>query len=393
MSSSLPRVILKRNEEKRILQGHPWIYGNEISRIEGNPAPGGIVDAVTSRGLFLGRGYYNEKSAIRIRLLTRRAEPIDRDFFHKRIKLAWQYRRDIGYTECCRVIFGEADRLPGLVVDKFGPYLCVQTLALGIDNYKDVIVELLEEVIEPLGIYERNDVSVRKKEGLPLVTGFLKGPFDTRVVVTENGIPVEVDLAGGNKTGYFLDQRENHLAVERISSGRDILDAFCHTGGFTLHALRGGARHVVCVDISADAIAGLAKNTEHNGWSDRVTPVTANVFDLLRQYEADGRTFDMIVLDPPAFAKSRSALDGAYRGYKEINLRAFKMLRPGGILVSCSCSYHMHEHTFLRMLADAAADAEVTARITEIRGQAPDHPVLLGYDESRYLTCVILKLA
>lgn len=386
------KVFLKKKREARLDSGHPWVFDNEIDEVKGEYEPGDIVDVYTSRKRFIGRGYINPNSKIRVRILTRQKEEINKEFFKKRILQAWEYRKRMVDTSSCRVIFGEADFLPGLIVDKFDDYLSIQTLSLGIEKYKDVIVEVLDEVLEPKGIYERNDVQIRELEGLEQKKGFIKGPFNTDVAIMENHIKMMVDIENGQKTGYFLDQRENRMVLQSLVKDARVLDTFTHTGGFALHAASFGAKEVVAADISEHAIEFVKKNAELNELSDRITGVTANVFDLLREYEIKKEQFDVIILDPPAFTKSRSALAGAYRGYKEINLRAMKILPVGGFLVTCSCSHHMMPDIFMKMIEEAARDARRTLRQIEVRTQAKDHPILMGYDESLYLKCVVVQV-
>jgi len=388
----LARAMLRKGEEQRILLGHPWVFDNEILSISGECADGGIIDVISAGGKFLGRGYFNPKSKITVRILTREDEEINRAFFEKRIVAAWEYRKRVADINCCRVIFSEADLLPALIVDKFGDYLSVQTLALGIDVHKEMLIDILDGLISPKGIFERNDVPVREKEGLAQQKGFLKGKFDTTVEIIENGNRMLVDIENGQKTGYFLDQRENRAAIAPYVAGADVLDAFCHTGGFAVHAARYGAKSVEAVDISEHAIDYARRNAALNGFEGVINGVVGNVFDILKEYDTSGRQFDTIILDPPAFCKSRAALNGAYRGYKEINLRAMKLLRAGGFLITCSCSHYMLPQLFTKMLTEAAADSKRIIRQIEFRAQSKDHPVLLGEAESLYLKCVILQV-
>lgn len=388
----MAKVILKKGEEDRILLGHPWVFGNEVRGIEGAIQPGDIVDVYDSRNHYLGSGYINPQSKILVRLLTRDHEEINREFFRKKIQQAWDYRKKLVDTSSCRVIFGEADFLPALIVDKFGDYLSIQTLSLGIEKYKDMIVELLEEIIEPKGIYERNDVQIREKEGLDQKKGFIKGPFDTNVEIMENEVKMLVDIENGQKTGYFLDQRENRAALKPFVKGARVLDTFTHTGGFALHAAHYGASEVTAVDISEHAIEYVKKNAELNGLQDKIKGVVGNVFDVLKEYQLAEEKFDVVILDPPAFCKTKAAVEGAYRGYKDINLRGMKIVKPGGFLVTCSCSHYMYPGLFMEMLQDAAKDAKRMVRQVEFRTQAKDHPVLYGSDESMYLKCVILQV-
>lgn len=388
----MTKIILKKGEEKRIQMGHPWVFDNEVKSIEGSYEPADIVDVHDFKGGFLGRGYINPKSKILVRILTRQQEEINKEFFRRRINNAWEYRKKFVDTSSCRVIFGEADLLPALIVDKFGDYLSVQTLALGIEKYKDIIIELLQEIIQPKGIFERNDVQIREKEGLEQKKGYLLGKFDPIVEIMENEIKMLVDIENGQKTGYFLDQRENHAAIRPFVKDARVLDTFTHTGGFALHAAYYGAKEVTAVDISEHAIEYVQKNAELNGLQDRVNGVVANVFDYLKECQVKNEKYDVVILDPPAFCKTKSALEGAYRGYKEINLRGMKLVKPGGFLVTCSCSHYMIPSLFEEMLLDAARDAKKIIRQVEFRTQAKDHPILMGSNESLYLKCYILQV-
>jgi 23S rRNA (cytosine1962-C5)-methyltransferase len=382
-----------RDDRERIRRGHPWVFASQVMRTEGHAAPGDIVQVVDVRQGPLGQGYHNQSSQIRVRMLTTDpGERIDAGFFHGRLQRAWDLRQRLGRTAHCRVVFGEADGLPALVVDKFGGVLVLQTLALGIDRWKDDIVRSLRELIAPEGIYERNDVPVRGKEGLPMQRGPVGEAFDTRLVVEEYGLHFEVDVATGQKTGHFLDQVDNHAAMALVARGQRVLDCFTHTGGFALHAAHHGASEVTGIDISADAVLQAARNAERNGLHQRCRFQEGNVFDHLVEAAREGRTWDVVVLDPPAFAKSRAAMDKAWRGYKEINLRAMKCLPPGGFLVTSSCSQHMTPELFRRMVEEAARDAG--RRLVQIHagGQPPDHPVHWSIPETEYLKCLYLQV-
>jgi len=389
---TMAKVILKKKEHIDVVRGFPWVYDNEIERIEGNFSPGDVVDIYDITNTFLGRGYINPKSKITVRVLTRKEEEIDKEFFFKRIIQAWEYRKKLVDTRSCRIVFGEADMLPGLIVDKFEDILVIQTLALGIDRFKDIIVEVLDEIFQPRGIYERNDVPVREVEGLPQKKGFLKGVFDTKVEIEENGLKLIVDVENGQKTGYFLDQRENRNALKGIVDGAEVLDAFCYTGSFALHAVKFGAKKVIAIDSSAPALELAKKNAELNGFEEKIEFIEGNVFDILRDFYKSGRVFDVIILDPPAFAKTQRHIEGAIRGYKEINLRAIKMIRDGGFLVTCSCSQHITPEIFQRIIDSARIDANKILRLVEFRTQAKDHPILLSYPESLYLKCGIYQV-
>lgn len=387
-------VILRNTNIKRILSGHPWVYKTEIDKIEGEYIPGGIVNVYSHKREFIGKGYINLKSMITVRLLTRnKNEEINEDFFRKRIQNAWDYRKRImNDLNSCRVIYAEADFLPALIVDKFGNYLVLQTLALGIEKYKDTIVKLLIEIINPDGIFERNDVNVRELEGLPQKKGYLYGKFDTLQQFEENGIRFLIDLENGQKTGYFLDQKENRAAIRNYVKDADVLDCFSHTGSFTLHALHYGAKSVETVDISKEAIEIAKKNVSLNGYQNRCKFICSNAFDLLRSYDNENRKFDTVILDPPAFTKSRETVKDAIRGYKEINLRGLKIIKSGGFLITCSCSQHIRPDMFLNIIKDAAYDAGKTIRLIEQRTQSKDHPILLASEETQYLKCLILQV-
>ncbi len=386
------RVILKKGVHTKIVHGVPWIYDNEILSVKRDFSPGDVVDIYDTGGSFIGRGYINPNSKIRVRVLTRKEEEIDKEFFRERILRAWEYRKKLVDTRSCRVVFAEADFLPALIVDKFEDILVIQTLALGIDRFKDVIVEVLDEIIQPRGIYERNDVPVREVEGIPQVKGFLKGDFDPLVEIEENGIRIIVDVENGQKTGYFLDQRENRMALKGIVDGAEVLDAFCYTGSFALHALKYGAADVTAIDISSSSLELARKNAEINGFSEKIDFMEGNVFDILRDFQKSGRTFDVVILDPPAFTKSQKMVGNALRGYKEINLRAIKIIRDGGFLVTCSCSQHITSELFQGMIEDASFDSDRILRLVEFRNQAKDHPILLPHPESLYLKCGIYQV-
>ncbi|ACI20156.1 class I SAM-dependent rRNA methyltransferase [Dictyoglomus thermophilum] len=386
------KVLLKKGVHTKIVRGNPWIYDNEILKVEGDFSPGDVVDIYDSSKSFIGRGFINPNSKIRVRVVTRKEEEINKDFFRERILKAWEYRKKVVDVDSCRVVFAEADFLPGLIVDKFSDVLVIQTLALGIDRFKEVIVEVLDEIFNPIGIYERNDVSVRELEGLPQVKGFLKGRFDTKVEILENGVKMIVDVENGQKTGYFLDQRENRASLKGLVDGAEVLDVFCYTGGFSLHALKYGASKVIAVDSSSTALEMAKENAKINGFIDKIEFIEENAFDLLRRFHKEGKTFDVVILDPPAFAKSSKNLDGALRGYKEINLRAMKIIRDGGFLITCSCSQHVTRELFEKVIESASFDANRLLRLVEFRYQAKDHPILLSHPESLYLKCGIYQV-
>jgi 23S rRNA (cytosine1962-C5)-methyltransferase len=383
---------LVKRKEKRTEYGHPWIFRSDIDHVRGDLEPGDIVDVHDHKDKFLGRGYMNPGSQITIRMLTNIREDIDYDFFYRRILAAWEYRKKVADIDCCRVVFAEADLLPALIVDKYSDCLVVQTLALGIEKYLVQITGILNAVIKPLAIYERNDVPIRALEGLEPRKGFLSGSCDTKIRIRENGILFDADIENGQKTGYFLDQKENRLAIKPFVKDAKVLDCFCHTGSFAIHAAHFGARDVLGIDSSELAVGLAAGNAAINSLGDVCRFEEANVFEKLREYDDRNERFDVIILDPPAFTKSKKTVEGAIRGYKEINLRAMKILSEGGFLVTCSCSQHMDSELFLDILYDSAIDAKRTARLIEYRSQAKDHPVLLASEETGYLKCAILQI-
>lgn len=389
----MARAILRRGKDRRLKDGHPWVYAGEIERVEGGFNPGDIVDVVNSAGFFLGRGYLNPSSQIAIRVLTWRDEAIDEGFFHRRIARALDYRRRVmPEATSFRVVFGEGDFLPALIVDKYEDHVVLQTLALGMDQRKDWILAAIQELLKPRVIYERNDVAVRELEGLPVQKGPLLGVPDGEFLIRENGLAFHVDVVEGQKTGYFLDQKENRRAIAPFVDGARVLDAFCNTGTFSIHAAHYGAKEVTGLDISEPAVRTAYRNAAVNGLGERCRFEVGNAFDLLRKYADEKVAFDTVILDPPAFAKNRQALAGAVRGYKEINLRAMKLLPPGGVLITCSCSHHMTEDLFVDTVLMAARDAKKELRRVALRTQAADHPILLGVKETYYLKCLVLQV-
>ena len=386
--------LLKRISD-RVANGHPWVFGNELNeKREGDPQPGDIVELFSSNGSFVGRGYYNPASQIQIRLLTRdRAEMIDAAFFRRRIAEAWAYRQQLGYRQNCRLIFGEADGLPALIIDKFGDYFSVQTLALGMDRWKPEIVAALQAIFSPAGIFERNDVPVRELEGMEQQKGFLSAPFDTNIVIEENGLRFNVDLENGQKTGYFLDQQDNRRAIQNIVQGADVLGAFTYTGTFEIHAGHYGAKSVLGLDISADAVQQANKNAVLNGLEDKVRFETANAFDALKKWSKEGeRSYDVVMLDPPAFTKNRASIAKAITGYKEINLRGMKLIKPGGFLVTSSCTHLVGPEEFKKAIAAAAKDAKRTLRQVDWQTQSADHPIVWGIPATQYLKFLIVQV-
>ena len=384
--------IFVNDTQDRIRHGHPWIFATQIVKEEGSYEAGDVVQVLDARRRPLGQGYINPSSMIRVRLLTTLLEDrVNKAFLRQRILEAWNYRAQMGCTGSFRVVFGEADLLPGLVVDKFNDVLSVQFLTLGMERWKDVVIEVLNEVVKPAGIYLRNDVPIREKEGLQQEKGPVGAAFNTDLIIDENGLKVHVDVAGGQKTGHFLDQVQNHAAMARISKDQRVLDCFTHTGGFGLHAAQYGAKEVLGLDISEDAVKQATRNAATNNLANCRFEV-ANVFDHLAELSRTGKQWDVIVLDPPAFVKSRGAIDNAYRGYKKINLRAMKCISSGGFLVTCSCSQHMTTDLFRKMVAEASRDAGRRVREVYYGTQPPDHPILWGVPETHYLKCFILEV-
>ena len=401
-----PRITITPKGEAALTGGHPWVYEGEVTAADGTPEDGGLVDVVSRRGSWLGCGFYNSHSRIRVRLVSRNANDDFSDaFWERRIRYAWNYRKTVmGETDsrCCRVIFGEADLFPGLTVDRFESVLVTQTLSLGMERIKDRLFPLLAKVLredgqEIRGIYERNDVALREREGMTQNKGWypLPGetpPETTTVDITENGIVYTVDFENGQKTGFFLDQKYNRLAVAKLAKGKTVLDCFTHTGSFALNAAKGGAAHVTAVDVSEFAVQCAAENARRNGLETVMDCVAANVFDLLPELEKQPRKYDFIILDPPAFTKSRKTVANAMTGYKEINYRAMKLLPRGGYLATCSCSHFATEELFIKMLRSAARDAGVQLRQIECRQQCADHPILWGVEETNYLKLFIFQV-
>ena len=387
----MAKVTLRKTRETRVRGGHPWIYASEIEKVDGEFEAGDIVDVCDFRGKFIGRGFYNPQSQISLRILTRNDEPCDRAFFAKRIRDAWEYRKLLCDPNSCRLIYSESDFLPGLVVDKFGDVLALQSLSLGVDRIKDMICDLLMEIVQPAGIWERSDVPVRRLEGMEQTTGLLRGTVPDRVDMVENGIHFLVDVKNGQKTGFFLDQKENRAAIAPLCRSARVLDCFCHNGSFSLHAAKFGASDVLGVDISEEALEVARENAKLNGL-ENVRFEAHNCFDHLRELTDEGAQFDLVILDPPAFTKNKAALQSALRGYKEINLRGLKLVRPGGFLVTCSCSQHVLPEVFQDMVNQAARDAKKRIRLVEFRTQGKDHPILPQAVETKYLKCMILQV-
>lgn len=387
------RVYLKKNEEKRIASGHPWVYANEVQRIEGEGKNGDLAVVYDFKGNFIGKGFINHLSKILVRIFIRnKNEDVNKELFKERIKIAAEYRKKLGYSNCYRVVFGEADNLPALIIDKYSDVFSIQILSLGMDRHKDKIIDALVELFSPRGIYERSDAEVRKKEGLPLFKGKIYGDFDTRVVIEENGLKMIADVENGQKTGYFLDQKENRLAVRRYAKNARVLDCFCNVGGFSLNAAKGGAKEVIALDISEKALSDVRENAKLNGLEDIVRTECGDVFEKLREYKQNGEKFDLVVLDPPAFCKSANDVKNAYKGYKDINILGLKLVNKGGFLVTASCSHYMTATLFEKMLKEASRESGRTVRVAEIKSQAPDHPALLAADETTYLKFYVLHV-
>lgn len=393
------KVILKKGEGRTIKSGGAWIFDNEIASEEGNFEDGDIIQVEDFDGFFLGYGFINHHSKIRVRMLSRwRKEPIDADFIRERVRKAWDYRKKVIDTSSCRVIFGEADWLPGIVVDKYEDVLVVESLALGIDRLKMMILDdlkecLAEDGIRIRGIYERSDAPVRRKEGLAPVKGFIGEEFDPNVEICENGVKYIVDVANGQKTGFFLDQKMNRLAMQPLCRGAKVLDCFTHMGTFALNAGLGGAREVTGVDISEFAVKEAERNAKLNGLDQTVKFVCANVLDYLPELEKKGEKYDVVILDPPAFTKSREATKNAIRGYREINMRGLKLVKDGGILATCSCSHFMTQELFTKTIAEAARSAHKRLRQIQFNTQGPDHPILWGAGDSYYLKFYIFEVS
>ena len=387
------QIILRAGKEKRIKAGHLWVYQGEIGIIGIGAKSGQVVEVLDNRGRFLGIGYYNQASQITVRLLTLTRETIDEKFFRSRIRQALEYRKQVKHNVACyRLIFGEGDLLPGLIVDRFEDYLVVQFLTMGMEVIHDLVVQRLVELCNPKGIIERSDLAVRHLEELPERSGCIYGECPTSLVISDNGLKFRIDLLEGQKTGYFLDQSANRAVLAAYAAGRRTLDCFCHVGSFAIHAAAYGASSVLGIDISEDAVNMAIENAGLNHLDEICRFKVANAFDFLRDQAGKKEEYDLIILDPPAFTKSKQTLDSAIRGYKEINLRALKLLTMGGILVTCSCSYHVSTELFWEIIQNAAADTKKRLRLLERRTQGMDHPVLMGVPETEYLKCYIFEV-
>jgi 23S rRNA (cytosine1962-C5)-methyltransferase len=388
----MTKVYLKRKISQRIALGHPWIFNNEVEKIVGPVTAGDIVEVYYGDEQFAGRGYINPASQIIVRLLTRKKEEINADFFLLKIKEAWSYRQKMGYTENCRLIFGEADGLPALIIDKFNDYFVIQTLALGMDMWKPAIVDALNSVFSPKGIYERNDVPVRELEGLTQIKDYLSKPFPTEIIINENGLQFYVNIETGQKTGYFLDQQDNRRAIQHIVKDADVLGAFTYTGTFEIHAAHYGAKSVLGIDISENAVAQANKNAALNKLDHIVKFEAMNAFDVLKSWGKEGRKYDVVMLDPPAFTKSRSNIQKAITGYKEINLRGMKLIKNGGFLVTSSCTNLVSPELFLETINMAAKDARKRIRQVTFQTQSSDHPIIWGMENTHYLKFLIVEV-
>lgn len=391
-------VTLKKGEGRTLKSGGMWVYDNEIDSILGSFENGDIITVHDFDGYFMGYGFINTNSKITIRILSRKKEnQITEDFIERRVRNAWEYRKQTVDTGCCRVIFGEADFLPGIVIDKFSDVLVVESLALGIDKLKPIILEkltkvLAEDGVQIRGIYERSDAKVRLNEGMERFKGFIGEPFDTKVEIVENGVKYIVDVEDGQKTGFFLDQKNNRASIHRISKGKKVLDCFTHTGSFALNAGIAGASSVLGVDASELAVAQARENAALNGLSDTVKFECADVFELLPKLEEEGERFDVVILDPPAFTKSRNSIKNAVKGYREINIRGMKLVKDGGFLATCSCSHFMDPELFAKTIKEAARGAHKRLRQVDFGTQAPDHPILWAAEESYYLKFYVFQV-
>lgn len=385
-------VILNKKIAQRIANGHPWIFNNEVDTIQGEVNAGDIVDVYYYDKKYCGRGYINPKSQILVRLLTRQKEDINEAFFYSKILQAWQYRQKLGYTENCRLIFGEADELPALIIDKFNDYFVLQTLSFGIEKYKQEIVNAINKIFSPKGIYERNDVPVRELEGLEQRKGFLSEQFNTNIIINENGLKFNVDIENGQKTGYFLDQHDNRRSIKDIVKGADVLGAFTYTGTFEIHAAHYGAKSVFGIDISENAVEQANKNAALNGLENICKFEAMNAFDVLKNWSKEGKLYDVVMLDPPAFTKSRATIQKAVTGYKEINLRGMKLLKDGGFLVTSSCTNLVPPDLFLHTIQQAARDAKKKIKQVVFNAQSSDHPIVWGLENTNYLKFLIIEV-
>jgi 23S rRNA (cytosine1962-C5)-methyltransferase len=392
LSAAPPRLVLRKNQDRRIRGGHPWVFSNEVAEVQGAPADGDLVEVSDFRGAFLGRAYYNRRSLICARLLTRGRDDVDEKFFVRRIERALKLREALDPdAAAARLVYGESDQLPGLVVDRYGEWLAVQVLTLGMDLRAELVRAALEQVLRPRGVMRIADSPLRSLEGLPLERGVWWGEVPERVEVALDGLTLEVDLRRGQKTGLYLDQRQNRRRAETRARGQRVLDLFCYQGEWALHAARGGATEVMAVDSSAPALDAARRNAERNGLAERIVFRQGDCFDIVRELERGGERFGMVILDPPALIKSRNHLAGGARAYRDINRAAMGLLAEGGTLISCSCSHHLEDPLFRQVLIEAARAARRPFRVLDWTGEAPDHPQLLSVPETHYLKCAVLQ--
>jgi 23S rRNA (cytosine1962-C5)-methyltransferase len=392
VSAAPPRLVLRKNQDRRVRGGHPWVFSNEVAEVQGAPSDGDLVEVADFRGAFLGRAYYNRRSLICARLLTRGRDEVDAAFFARRIERAVRLREAVYPGErALRLVYGESDQLPGLVVDRYGDVLAVQVLTLGIETRAELVREALQQVLRPSGVMRMADSPLRALEGLPLERGVWWGEVPERLLVDMDGFSVEVDLRAGQKTGLFLDQRENRRRAGVRAAGQRVLDLFCYQGEWALHAARGGADSVLAADSSAPALAAAGRNAERNGLAGRITFRQGDCFDIVRELERGGERFGLVILDPPALIKSRGQLAGGARAYREINRAAMGLLAEGGTLVTSSCSHHLEDPLFRQVLIEAARAARRPFRVLDWAAEAPDHPQLLAVPETHYLKCATLQ--
>lgn len=384
------KVYLKRNEEKKILNGFPWIFANEVYKIEGKDKQGSVAEVVSFDGRFVGIGYINHLSKIIVRMLSLKNEVVDDKFYYDRIKAAVDFRKELGYDDNYRAVFSESDMLPGLIVDKYGDYLSVQFLTLGVEVRRETIINALVKIFSPRGIYERSDVAVRLKEGLEEKKGVIYGEFEPTVTIIENGVKMLVDLENGQKTGYFLDQKENRDNLKFYVKGKTVLDCFCNVGGFSMCAAKYGATEITSVDISETALDYVRRNAKLNGFS--VNTVCADVFEFLRECRKEKKKYDVVILDPPAFTKTADTVKNACKGYKDINIQALKIVEKGGYLITCSCSQHLSVKMFTDMIEESVFESGVRVKTVELRFQGKDHATLIGTEQSLYLKVAVLKI-
>lgn len=384
------KVYLKRNEEKKILNGFPWIFANEVYKIEGKDKQGSVAGVVSFDGRFVGIGYINHLSKIIVRMLSLKNEVVDDKFYYDRIKAAVDFRKELGYDDNYRAVFSESDMLPGLIVDKYGDYLSVQFLTLGVEVRRETIINALVKIFSPRGIYERSDVAVRLKEGLEEKKGVIYGEFEPTVAIIENGVKMLVDLENGQKTGYFLDQKENRDNLKFYVKGKTVLDCFCNVGGFSMCAAKYGATEITSVDISETALDYVRRNAKLNGFS--VNTVCADVFEFLRECRKEKKKYDVVILDPPAFTKTADTVKNACKGYKDINIQALKIVEKGGYLITCSCSQHLSVKMFTDMIEESVFESGVRVKTVELRFQGKDHATLIGTEQSLYLKVAVLKI-